>query len=186
MSVKRIERELESRFARILSGLDIGFADPLFSERLRNLRGGTWMTVELTDKDCDLAQAMLPRGTAWGRGPNGEFPFEDGQFEVVVIDGEALDVGTKETDSLIREIHRVLLPGGSLFFEMNGALHRESDVFKLLRYGFDVVSVHRSGWWRFWRPGCDLMVCAQKKKWREHEGFVCGLQAPFSSMGRRK
>lgn len=185
MSVKRVVREIEKQCAEIRSGLDIGFAEPLFSERLRALRGGVWRTVELTPAAEDAARAMLPGGTVLRMMEGAALPFEDRQFEVVVVNGSIVG------DDLIKEVHRVLLPQGFLFFSVNessspGQGYTEKGIFRLLRHGFDLVTIERPSWWRFWLPGGQLTICARKKAWLVHRGFIYPWQAPFTTMGDRK
>ena len=159
--------ELSARYPRVRCGLDIGFADGAFSSSLRDLRGGTWMTVEMDSASADRARAALPAETVLTVGRGGALPFEDRQFEVVVLNGASISSG------LVREIHRVLKPSGSLFFTVAEDATGERGytaplLYKLfLRNGFDMTALRRPPWWLFGRRGRTLTVCAQKKAWRK-------------------
>lgn len=159
--------ELVARHPRVRCGLDVGFADGAFSAALRNLRGGTWMTVEMENAAAERARATLPASTVLTVGRGGAMPFEDEQFEVVVLNGAHISAG------IVQEIHRVLKLSGSLFFTVaedatgtNG--YTAPLLYKLfLRNGFDVTAIRRSSWCLFRRRGRTLTVCAQKKAWRK-------------------
>lgn len=159
--------ELAARYPRVRCGLDIGFADGAFSSSLRDLRGGTWMTVEMDGPSVERVQSALPSGTVWAVGKDVALPFEDEQFEVVVLNGFSISSG------LVREIHRVLKLSGALFFTVAEDATGEHGytaplLYKLfLRNGFDVTALRRPPWWLFGRRGRTLTVCAQKKAWRK-------------------
>ncbi|MCR5414676.1 MAG: class I SAM-dependent methyltransferase [Kiritimatiellae bacterium] len=149
MSLESVFASLTHRYQRVRTGLAVGIADPDY-DILRALRGGVWMQVPLTP----------------------EFPFEDRQFEVVVMDGSAVS-----RDS-VREAHRVLRPEGCLFFTVqeksgqDGDGFSAPDIYKIVREGYDIVELKRPPWWVFGRRGRTLTVCARKKNWREHRGLV--------------
>ena len=159
--------ELVASHSRIRCGLDVGFADGAFSASLRNSCGGTWMTVEMDAATAERTRAALPAGTVLTVGRGHELPFEDEQFEVVVLNGLCI------SSEIVREIHRVLKLSGSLFFtvaeDATGANGYTAPLlYKLfLRNGFDVTSLRRPPWWFFGRRGRTLTVCAQKKAWRK-------------------
>jgi len=153
--------EIAGRYRRVRSGLDVGFGDEDVTNALRNLRGGVWMSI----------------------GARKAFPFEDGQFEVVVMAG-----GEVNRES-VREANRVLKPEGCLFFSVAERTRRQPgytipEVYRMIREGFDILSVRRPGWW-FFRRVRMLTVCARKKAWREHKGFLRGGALPFTPFRKR-
>ena len=96
-----------------------------------------------------------------------EFPFEDSQFEVVMVDGSCVDA------KVVREAHRVLRPAGRLMFVVNEKTRSQDGmtlpgIYKIVREGFNIVEVGRSPWWLFGLRGRKLAICAQKKNWRSH------------------
>jgi len=96
-----------------------------------------------------------------------EFPFEDSQFEVVMMDGSCVSAKS------VKEAHRVLRPAGRLMFEVaekTGSQEGMSlpDIYKIVREGFNIVEVVRSPWWLFGLRGRTISICAQKKNWRSH------------------
>ena len=94
------------------------------------------------------------------------FPFEDAQFEAVMMDGSAVNAQS------VREAHRVLRPSGRLYFtvpERTGAKagFTLKDIYTLLRYGYNLIEVQRTPWWAFWTRSRTLAICAEKKNWRK-------------------
>lgn len=145
--IEPILHEIAARYERVRSGLDVGFGDGEVSRVLREFRGGVWMSV----------------------GAGNELPFEDAQFEVVVM------AGTVVSRAAVREANRVLLPEGCLFFTVqektrNQAGYTPPEIYRMIREGFDILSVRRPPWWRFGFGGHTLTVCARKKAWHEHRG----------------
>ncbi len=127
----------------IRTSLEVGFPDGRLPARYAPLRGRAW------------------RSTAW----SGELPFEDAQFEVVILDGASV---SRES---VKEAHRVLRPDGRLYFAMpirdyGTSARALSTCYSLVREGFHIVAVDRSDWWRFWRKDRTLTVCAKKKTWK--------------------
>lgn len=99
-----------------------------------------------------------------------EFPFEDAQFEVVLLNGAAVSRAT------VKEAHRVLIPSGRLFFIVNEKTSRQDgytmpELYALVRDGFDIRAVERPAWWRFGRDGRTLTICAVKKNWKAYKGL---------------
>jgi SAM-dependent methyltransferase len=169
--LRPILSELASRYDRVRTGLDIAFDDAEASNALRRLRGGVWMTVVTGESSLASVGGALPAGTVHRMGAEGALPFDDCPFEVVVLNGAAI------SQPLVREIHRVLKPAGSLFFtvpEENRGM-RDSTLSKVynifLKSGFDIVSVVRPPWWKFGIGGRTLTVCARRKAWKEHKGL---------------
>ena len=160
---------LASRCERVRTGLDVAFDDAEASRSLRGIRGGVWMTVVAKPDALTSVAAALPEGTVHPLGDNSELPFDDCPFEVVVLNGAAM------TQTLVKEIHRVLKPAGYLFFsvEEENRGQRDSTLSKIynifLRNGFDIVSLVRPPWWKFGFGGHMLTVCARRKAWKEHK-----------------
>ena len=96
-----------------------------------------------------------------------EFPFENEQFQVVLMDGAVVSRKT------VKEAHRVLRPEGRLFFcvpEKNGKQEGFllPDVYSIVREGYNIVHVERPAWWTFGFGERTITICAQKKNWRAH------------------
>lgn len=162
MPVASILPEIASRCRRIRAGLDVGFGDPAVSDRLRNFRGGVWMSIP----------SMR------------EFPFEDAQFDIVVAAGTAVN------RELAREANRVLRADGFLFFTVNERTRKQegvtpAEIYRVIREGFDIISIRRPQWWHFGRMGRTLTVCARKKAWHEHKDFLREGSLPFTPFRRR-
>lgn len=108
------------------------------------------------------------RGRAHRDAPAGvPFPYEDAQFEVVLLAPAAVDA------KAVREAHRVLRADGRLVFSVPEKNGRQDgftlpDVYRIVREGFNITEVERPPWWRFARRGRTLSICAQKKSWRAH------------------
>ena len=93
------------------------------------------------------------------------FPYEDGQFDVVLMDGGAVSAKT------VREAHRVLQPEGRLFFMVpertkNQEGYTLPDIYSIVREGFNITEVTRPVWWRFGSRGKTISICATKKAWK--------------------
>ena len=132
-----------SRITDIRTSLEVGFDGAELPARLARFRGREWRSI-----------GAVP-----------DFPFEDGQFEVVLLAPEAV------SGKAVRESHRVLKPEGRLFFtvpEKTGsqAGYTLPNVYSLVRDGFNIVGVERPRWRLFRRRGRTLTICAQKKNWR--------------------
>ena len=96
-----------------------------------------------------------------------EFPFEDSQFEVVMMDASCVGAAA------VREAHRVLRPAGRLMFVVSERTKRQEgmtlpEIYKIVREGFNIVEVGRQPWWMFGLRGRTIAICAQKKNWRSH------------------
>jgi SAM-dependent methyltransferase len=157
---------LHARNGALRTGLDIGFTNAGVSRLLR-LTGGYWMTVEPTPQRRSLVAAALGEETVLCVGAKGELPFEDKQFDAVVLAHGVLS-GHAEAGAIVRECHRILRTGGLFLLTVEyrkrlglaGALDRqravsgaggcytESEVFHLLKDGFDVLGFRSSC--RFW------------------------------------
>ena len=162
MPLTPVLASLASQFARVRAGLAVGFDDERSVAALKGHRGGVWMSV--------------PEA--------GELPFEDRQFEVVVMDGRVV---TREN---VREAHRVLRPDGCLFFTVSERTGKQDgftppEIYKIVREGFDIVELRRPKWWMFGRLGHSITVCARKKAWREHKSFIREGSLPFTPFRSR-
>ena len=94
-----------------------------------------------------------------------EFPYEDGQFDAVLMDGGV--VSTKA----VREAHRVLRPEGRLFFTVPERTKKQEgytlpDIYSIVREGFNITEVTRPAWWFFGSRGRSISICATKKAWK--------------------
>jgi len=94
------------------------------------------------------------------------FPYEDGQFDVVLMDGSAV------SDARIKEAHRVLRPEGCLFFSVPAKTKKQEgytlpDIYSVVRHGFNIVDLERPHWWLFGLGGRRLTICAKKKTWKK-------------------
>jgi len=148
VKLKNILQELSMRYKRIRTGVAIGFDDATVVAELKNIRGGVWMS-------CKSAP---------------ELPYDDAQFEVAVVSSNAI------SREMAREVNRILLPDGCMFFSVNEKSGSQDglsapEVYKIVREGFDILAVHGPKWWMFGLAGRTLTVCAKKKAWREHRGL---------------
>ena len=162
MPLEPILAALSARYRKVNAGLAVGFPDDAGLESLRAARGGVWMSA---DTPADL-------------------PFEDRQFEVVVLYGEAV------SREHVREANRVLRPEGCLFFtvpEKNGKQDgfTAPEIYRIIREGFDIVELRRPKWWHFGARRRTITVCARKKAWREHKGFIREGSLPFTPFRSR-
>ncbi|MBR2838857.1 MAG: methyltransferase domain-containing protein [Kiritimatiellae bacterium] len=127
----------------IRTSLEVGFPDGAPPPRYARLRGRAWRSIGAVDS----------------------FPFEDEQFDVVVMDGAAVSRAS------VREAHRVLRPEGRLYFTVPEKTNSQEGytlpaVYSLVRDGFNIVGAERPKWWFLGRRGRTLSICAQKKNWR--------------------
>ncbi len=177
---------LAARVEGMKAGVDIGFADAAFSQSLRQMRAGVWMTVEDGPAARDAAAAALDPKTVLQMGSGGELPFEDHQFEIVLLSSAMLSEPRGRLGTLIREAHRILQGGGCLYFTVEessgeGVGWTQRAVYELLRDGFDVVGLKRPPWWKFGTAGRTLTVCARRKNWRNRGIPIVGAAMPVSS-----
>lgn len=157
---------LHAQPGQIKTGLDVGFTNAGVSQLLRHV-GGYWMTVEPTAQRRELVASVLGEETVLCVGANGELPFEDKQFDALVLAHGVLS-GSAAAGAIIKECHRILKTGGLFLltvenrkrFGMAAALNRqrvvsgaggcysEAEVFQLLKDGFDVLGFRFAC--RFW------------------------------------
>ena len=177
--------ELAARFTRVRAGVDAGFGDAAVSQTLRAACPGVWMTVEDGPAArARVAESLDPK-TVLQLGVGGEMPFDDHQFEVVVLSAALLSGDRERTDAVVRETHRILQGGGCLVFSVDetgsGAGFSQRGIYDLLRNGFDVVGLKRPPWWKFGAAGRTLTVCARRKTWRRRSAPIVGEAMPVSS-----
>lgn len=126
------------------TSLEVGFADGALPPRLAAFRGRVWRSVGAAD----------------------DLPFEDAQFDVVMLAAEAV------SRQAAKEAHRVLRPDGCLRFVVPERTRSQSgwtlpDVYSVVRDGFHIVEAARTApRWMFWRGRRELAICARKKAWK--------------------
>ena len=164
--IRTVLHFLNANSKTLHTGLDIGFTNAGVSRLLR-LLGGYWMTVEPTQQRRSLVAVALGNETVLRVGAKGELPFEDKQFDTVVMAHGVLH-NRSEAETIVRECHRVLKTGGLFLFTVeyrklfrvaalfnrqrevsdSGRSYTETEVFHLLKDGFDVLGTRSSC--RFW------------------------------------
>lgn len=170
---------LNKRKGTIRAGLDIGFNHSGVSRTLREL-GGYWMTVEMNEGRREIVSRNLEPDTVLSAGRQGELPFEDKQFDVVVVSSSVLTANPKEAAQILRECHRVIKAGGHIILTVmrrtTTALaptleshatgvaspvtgYSETAVFQLMRDGFDVLG---------FRDSCRFFV-QRIASWESHQ-----------------
>lgn len=127
----------------VRTSLEVGFPGAALPARFAPLRGRVWRATDRA----------------------GALPFEDSQFEVVLMDGSAV------SRQAVREAHRVLKPDGRLYFTVPEKTRAQEgftlpDIYSIVRDGFHIVEVERPARWRFWRRDRTLTICAKKKNWK--------------------
>ena len=176
--------EIAARFTRVRAGVDAGFGDASVSQALRAACPGVWMTVEDGVAARERVAGTLDPKTVLQLGVGGEMPFDDHQFEVVVLSAALLSGDRARTDAVVRETHRILQGGGCLVFSVDeagsGVGFSQRGIYDLLRNGFDVVGLKRPPWWKFGAAGRTLTVCARRKTWRRHVAPIVGKTMPVS------
>lgn len=148
-------------------GLDLGFTHAGVSQIFRQL-GGYWVSAEFTKERGALVASVLGSDQVVVLGPQGDVPFEEKQFDTVVVANGSVFFDGVTLEMLIKECHRVMDNGGVFVvtlprrkpFALARLLggHRgrieaqyacsERELFTLLKSGFDVLGVQYSG--RFW------------------------------------
>ena len=128
---------------QIRTSLEVGFPDGTPPEALARYRGRDFRVI----------------------GGVAEFPYEDAQFEVVMMDGAFV------TPAHVKEAHRVLKPEGRLYFIVPERTKKQAgftlpEIYSVVRSGFNIIGVERPAWWLFGRKGRTISICAQKKNWK--------------------
>ena len=177
---------LAARTQGVRAGVDVGFADADISMSVRQAHSGVWMTVEDGAAARAATGSALDPKTVLQLGAGGELPFEDHQFEVVLLAESLFAQQRRRLGVLVREVHRILQGGGCLFFTVEEASSgadgwTQRAIYELLRDGFDVVELRRPPWWRFGMAGRTLTVCARRKNWRNRGTPIVGAAMPVSS-----
>ncbi|AKJ63819.1 class I SAM-dependent methyltransferase [Kiritimatiella glycovorans] len=146
------------------SALEIGMGDAGLAVRLRQT-GGDWHHVGI-GPDALRSLDCVTGGPAGEWSPGGGLPFDDGSFELVVVDG-ALE-WVEDESAFIRECHRVLQTDGRLILDVRHARrfslmhcwrvllgerrggegggragYTAHHLFDLLKDGFDVPGIDR-------------------------------------------
>lgn len=132
-----------SQLTQIRTSLEVGFPEGVVPESFVRLRGRQVRAI----------------------GALTEFPFEDAQFDVVLMDGGVVSAKS------VREAHRVLRPEGRLFFTVNEKTKSQDgftlpEIYSIVRDGFNITELARPAWWLFGRQGRTLSICATKKAWK--------------------
>ncbi len=146
----------------ILTSLEVGFPNGELPARFVGYRGKATRQILFMD----------------------EFPFEDAQFDVVMMEGSIVSRAS------VREAHRVLKPNGRLFFIVPEKTAKQdgwtaSDVYAIVRDGFNILQVDRVSWWSFGRKPRTLTICAGKKNWREYKSFIRNQKVVFPPFEKR-
>ena len=132
-----------SQLKPVRTSLEVGFPEGALPEAFAGLRGQQIRAI-----------GNLP-----------EFPYENAQFDIVLMDGSAVSAAS------VREAHRVLRPEGRLFFIVPEKTKKQDgftlpDVYSIVRSGFNITELTRPAWWFFGRRGRTLTICATKKNWK--------------------
>ena len=132
-----------SHLKEIRTSLEVGFPEGTLPEAFVRFRGKQTRAI----------------------GALAEFPYEDGQFDVVLMNGDAVSAKT------VRESHRVLHPEGRLFFTVPERTKAQEgytlpDIYSIVREGFNITEVTRPAWWFFGSRGRTISICATKKAWK--------------------
>ena len=132
-----------SRLREIRTSLEVGFSEGNLPEAFVRFRGRQTRAI----------------------GALAEFPYEDGQFDAVLMDGSAVSA------KAVREAHRVLRPEGPLLFVVQERTKKQDgytlpDIYKIVREGFNITEVMRPAWWFFGLRGRTISICATKKAWK--------------------
>ena len=165
MEIDAVERILAGFEIGTLTCLDVGIPNPMGSLALRRL-GGYWSSVNWTPERCRRTSAILQEEVLQA-GADGELPFDDKQFDVVVVARGRLTGDSVRDVALVQECHRVLKTPGYLVISgdyrkrlnVAGLLARrpgrspnpgynEKRLFDLLKTGFDVLGIRT--YCRFW------------------------------------
>ena len=127
----------------VRTSLEVGFPGGTLPEAFANLRGQQTRVV----------------------GNVAEFPYEDRQFDVVLMSGDAVSAKS------VKEAHRVLRPEGRLFFTVDERTKSQAgytlpDIYSIVRGGFNITELTRPRWCFLLRRRRTLTICATKKNWK--------------------
>ena len=132
-----------SHLKEIRTSLEVGFPGGTLPEAFANLRGRESRVI----------------------GNVAEFPYEDHQFDVVLMSGDAVSARS------VKEAHRVLKPEGRLFFTVDERTKSQDgftlpDIYSIVRGGFNITELTRPRWCFLLRRRRPLTICATKKNWK--------------------
>ena len=132
-----------SQLKEIRTSLEVGFPGGALPEAFARFRGRQTRSI----------------------GAVAEFPYEDGQFDVVLMDGGVVSA------KAVKEAHRVLKPDGRLLFMVPERTKKQDgytlpDIYSIVREGFNITEVTRPAWWFFGSRGRTISICATKKTWK--------------------
>ena len=127
----------------VRASLEVGFSEGELPEAFVHFRGRQTRAIGAVD----------------------EFPYEDAQFDVVLMSGESVSAKS------VREAHRVLRPDGRLFFTVKEKTKTQDgftlpEIYSIVREGFNIIELARPAWWFFGMRGRTLTICAAKKAWK--------------------
>lgn len=154
MSLSPLVSAVSRHFERVRTGLDVGLSDSALIDELHSVRRGNWESIPAT----------------------ADMPYEDSQFDVVVLDESVV------CPRAAREVNRILRSGGYLFFTISREGVVLSDIYKILRGGFDITDVKRESWWTCHSFHGPVTVCARKKAWKEPKSLGAAISSPFLSV----
>lgn len=175
--------------------LDIGFGSPLTSRILRMV-GGYWTSVVRSEADLALATSFLDEDVALP-GAGGELPFEDKQFDVVVV-GHGCLTGDPGADAIaLRECHRVMKSGALIILTVEfkkrwglayilngrrpvsrtGGCYSEGTVFDLMKSGYDVLRMHH--FCRFWMQLVRQWADRRQREYGERDAHLSLLSVLY-------
>jgi SAM-dependent methyltransferase len=102
--------------------------------------------VDLSPEAVELSRAVVPEADV-RVAPLDALPFEDTEFDLAVSLDVLQHVHTEALDRSLREVRRVLRPGGSLLVRTNGAcrVHRERDDWQAYDAATLVADLRRAG-----------------------------------------
>ena len=130
------------------------------------------MNAVRTSLEVGFPEGTLPESFASLRGRQtraignvAEFPYEDRQFDVVLMSGDAVSAKS------VKEAHRVLRPEGRLFFTVDERTKSQAgftlpDIYSIVRGGFNITELTRPRWCFLLRRRRTLTICATKKNWK--------------------
>ena len=127
----------------VRTSLEVGFPEGTLPEAFANLRGRQTRAI----------------------GNVAEFPYEDRQFDVVLMSGDVVSAKS------VKEAHRVLRPEGRLFFTVDERTKSQAgytlpDIYSIVRGGFNITELTRPRWCFLLRRRRTLTICATKKNWK--------------------
>ena len=131
------------QIAKIRTSLEVGYRNGELPAGFLRYRGRSWRAIDAVD----------------------EFPYEDAQFDVVMM------AGTAVSRKLVKEAHRVLRSEGRLLFVVPEKTGKQPgftlpDIYSIVREGFNITEVIRLPWWKFWVKDRTITICANKKNWK--------------------